>query len=129
MPTPNPGEYAGAASSSFDRLRSPSRLERLGGSERGRQGMESARAHGRSSAWDDDIASPGGGKGAEGAAGVKEEYDEEAAAARGGMQRASRTRPGTFLTVSLTVSLSERAARPPRWAAAPRFRRRDSEPA
>ena len=71
MPTPGPGEYAGAASSGFDRLRSPSRLERLGGSERGRRGMESARAHGRSSAWDDDIASPGGGKGAEGAAGVK----------------------------------------------------------
>ena len=69
-PTPGPGEYAGAASSGFDRLRSPSRLERLGGSERGRRGMESARAHGRSSAWDDDIASPGG-KGGEGAKGAK----------------------------------------------------------
>ena len=73
MPTPGPGEYAGAASSGFDGLRSPSRLERLGGSERGRRGMESARAHGRSSAWDDDIASPGkGAEGAEGAEGAKD---------------------------------------------------------
>ena len=54
--------------------------------------------------------------------------DEEAAAARGGRHRATRgLRPG--MTVSLTVSLSERAARPPRWAAAPRFRRPASEPA
>lgn len=84
-PTPGPGEYAGAASSGFDRLRSPSRLERLGGSERGARGMESARAHGRSSAWDDDIASPGG-KGAEGAEGTTGRYPPLAVDATGRLE-------------------------------------------
>ena len=59
--TPGPGEYVTNVSG-FDRTRSPSRVQALGGTERGhRHGAEAVPSRGpsRSSAWDDDIASPG----------------------------------------------------------------------
>jgi hypothetical protein len=59
--TPGPGEYVTNVSG-FDRTRSPSRVQALGGTERGhRHAAEAAPSRGpsRSSAWDDDIASPG----------------------------------------------------------------------
>ena len=59
--TPGPGEYVTNVSG-FDRTRSPSRVQALGGTERGhRHAAEAVPSRGpsRSSAWDDDIASPG----------------------------------------------------------------------
>ena len=59
--TPGPGEYVTNVSG-FDRTRSPSRVQALGGTERGhRHAAEGVPSRGpsRSSAWDDDIASPG----------------------------------------------------------------------
>ena len=90
--------------------------------------MESARAHGRSSAWDDDIASPGGGQGAEGAEGAEGTTGKPpplAVDATGRLEDSAGDVSDRFSD----RFLSDGAARPPRWAAAPRFRRRDSEPA